>query len=153
MTGRIVAEPEVKAMLAAHGVRVPLGTTLTGDIAHVDIAHLRAPLVVKAFGPSIVHKTEVGAVQIGVAHADVAEVVTAMGNRVHAAGFLVEEQCGPGVELIIGVVDRGFGPMAAVGFGGTLAEVLDDVSMRCLPITRLEALTMLDELRGAAPTT
>jgi acyl-CoA synthetase (NDP forming) len=142
---RVVPEPEVKAMLAARGVEVPQGTTLVDDLAH-----LHAPLVVKAYGPTIVHKSDVGAVQLGVAHDEVADVVAAMAARVDAAGFLVEEQCAPGVELIVGVVDRGFGPMVAVGFGGTLTEVLDDVVLRCAPVGHDDALAMLDELRGAA---
>lgn len=144
MTTRVVPEHEVKAMLAARGVQVPRGTT---DLTTIDA--LRAPLVVKAFGPTIVHKSDIGAVQLGVAHADVAGVVAAMGARVDAAGFLVEEQGASGIELIVGVVDRGYGPMVAVGLGGTLTEVLDDVVLRCAPVTHAEALTMLDELRGA----
>ncbi len=141
----VVPEPEVKAMLAARGVRVPSGTT---DLS--AITALAAPLVVKAFGPTIIHKSDIGAVQLGVAHDDVAAVVAAMGARVDAAGFLVEEQCAPGIELIVGVVDRGYGPMVAVGFGGTLTEVLDDVALRCVPVDHRDALAMLDELRGAA---
>jgi acyl-CoA synthetase (NDP forming) len=145
MTSRVVPEPEVKGMLAARGVRVPAGTT---DLS--AIAHLTAPLVVKAFGPTIVHKSDIGAVQLGVEHAGVAGVVAAMGARVEAAGFLVEERCAPGIELIVGVVDRGYGPMVAVGFGGTLTEVLDDVALRCVPVDHQAALAMLDDLRGAA---
>ena len=142
---RVVPEPDVKAMLAARGVRVPAGTTNIDDIAH-----LSAPLVVKAFGPGIVHKSDIGAVQLGVAHVDVAGVAAAMAQRVAADGFLVEEQCAAGIELIVGVVDRGFGQMIAVGFGGTLTEVLDDVALRCVPVTHVDVLAMLDELRGAA---
>jgi acyl-CoA synthetase (NDP forming) len=145
MSARVVPEPEVKAMLVARGVRVPSGTT-----DPTAVSHLSAPLVVKAFGPTIIHKSDIGAVQLGVATDDVAAVVAAMGARVDAAGFLVEEQCAPGIELIVGVVDRGYGPMVAVGFGGTLTEVLDDVALRCVPIDRGDALAMLDELRGAA---
>ena len=145
MSERVIPEPEVKVMLVARGVRVPSGTT-----DPTAVSHLSAPLVVKAFGPTIIHKSDIGAVQLGVAHVDVAAVVSAMGARVEAAGFLVEEQCAPGIELIVGVVDRGYGLMVAVGFGGTLTEVLDDVALRCVPIDRDDALAMLDELRGAA---
>jgi len=148
MTRRVVPEPEVKAMLAARGVRVPRGITQV-DIAPVEIAHLHAPLVVKAYGPAIVHKSDIGAVQLNVTHTDVPMVIAAMGQRVDAVGFLVEEQCDAGIELVVGVVDRGYGPMAAVGFGGIYAEVLDDIIMRCLPVTHADALAMLDALRGA----
>lgn len=147
----VVPEPQVKAMLAVRRVTVPAGVTFdAGAPVPATVAGLRAPLVVKAFGQSIVHKSDIGAVQLGVTHDDVAGVVAAMGGRVDAAGFLVEEQCAPGVELIVGVVDRGYGPMVAVGFGGTLTEVLDDVALRCAPVGHEDALAMLDELRGAA---
>ena len=74
MSERVIPEPEVKAMLVARGVRVPSGTT-----DPTAVSHLSAPLVVKAFGPTIIHKSDIGAVQLGVAHVDVAAVVSAMG--------------------------------------------------------------------------
>jgi acyl-CoA synthetase (NDP forming) len=141
---RVVPEHEVKAMLAAHGVRVPQGTT---DLDAID--GLRAPLVLKAFGPHIVHKSDIGGVRLGLTHAEVAAAAADMRARLSPAGLLVEEQLPAGIELIVGVVDRGYGPMVAVGMGGTLTEVLDDVVLRCAPVTLDDAHAMLAELRGA----
>ncbi|HEV8296479.1 MAG TPA: acetate--CoA ligase family protein, partial [Acidimicrobiales bacterium] len=142
---RVVPEHEVKALLAARGLRVPQGTTNLEAIGD-----LRAPLVLKAFGPAIVHKSDIGAVQLGLSHADIPAAAAEMRARLDPAGLLVEEQSPAGVELIVGVVDRGYGPMVAVGMGGTLTEVLDDIVLRCAPVTKADARAMLDDLRGAA---
>jgi acyl-CoA synthetase (NDP forming) len=54
-----------------------------------------------------------------------------------------------GVEMLVGVVnDRQFGPSLACGAGGTLVEVLKDVSVRLTPVTASDAASMLRELRS-----
>src|SRR5204862_3382865 len=107
------------------------------------------PLVLKAFGPGIVHKSDVGAVRVGLGPDDLEGAAAAM--PAEAAGWLVEEQAPPGVELIVGVVRRpGFGLLALVGLGGTLTELVGDVCMRLCPLTADDADAMLDGFRGAA---
>jgi acyl-CoA synthetase (NDP forming) len=138
-----VPEHEVKAMLARHGVAVPKGTT---DLAATGA--LRAPLVVKAYGAGIVHKSELGAVRLGVTHEQVDAVAKKLLAIPGAAGVLVEEQAAPGRELLVGVVDRGFGPTLALGMGGTLTEIIDDVALRLLPATEDGVIAMLDSLRS-----
>ncbi|HEX7095238.1 MAG TPA: acetate--CoA ligase family protein [Acidimicrobiales bacterium] len=140
---RFVPEHETKSLLARHGVTVPRGTT---DPAATS--ELREPFAVKAFGPSLVHKSDVGAVRLGVSHAELDKVVADLLAIDGATGVLVEEQAEPGVELLVGIVDRGLGPMLAVGMGGTLTEVIDDVTLRLLPVTADDVRAMLRELRG-----
>jgi acyl-CoA synthetase (NDP forming) len=142
-TLRFVPEHEVKAMLASHGVPVPRGTT---DPAAASA--LRAPLVVKAYGDGIVHKSELGAVRLGVRHDELDGVVAEMLRIPGAQGVLVEEQADAGRELLVGVVDRGFGPTLAIGMGGTLTEIIDDVALRMLPVTDDDVAQMLSELRS-----
>jgi acyl-CoA synthetase (NDP forming) len=68
---------------------------------------------------------------------------------VKPTGFVVQRMALPGVEMLIGVVnDRQFGPTVACGAGGTLVELLKDVSIRLTPLTRLDATRMLNELRS-----
>ncbi len=56
----------------------------------------------------------------------------------------------PGVELIVGGRRDGvFGPAVLVGFGGILAEVLDDVAVLLAPVTPAEVVARLEGLRGA----
>ena len=159
-----VPEPEVKALLAAAGVAVPKGVVAAyadtvanpSMLADLVAAHgMDEPLVLKGFGGSLVHKSDVGAVRLGVAAyelnyeaAQMAVAVTEAGGRL--GGFLVEEQADAGVELLVGVVDRPpFGPVAALGLGGTLTEVLDEVVLRLAPISRADAEEMVTGFKGA----
>lgn len=159
-----VPEPEVKALLAAAGVAVPKGVVAAYDdtvanpsmLADLVAAHgMDEPLVLKGFGGSLVHKSDVGAVRLGVAAyelnyeaAQMAVAVAEAGGRLD--GFLVEEQAEAGVELLVGVVDRPpFGLVAALGLGGTLTEVLDEVVLRLAPISRGDAQEMVRGFKGA----
>ncbi len=160
----IVPEPEVKEQLAAVGVTVPKGVSAAVDevvanpsvLADLVVAHgLTQPLVLKGYGEGLAHKSDVGAVRLGLSGyelnfeaAEMAVAVAEAGGRL--GGFLVEEQADAGVELLVGVVDRPpFGPVAALGLGGTLAEVLDEVVLRLAPISRADAEEMVTGFRGA----
>ena len=145
----LVPEPVVKAWLAGRGVVVPERLDEAAD----------GPLVVKAYGPGIVHKSELGAVRLRVRPGDLAAAQDEMRRAVEAggataAGFLVEEQVVAGVEMIVGVVNHaGYGPMLAVGTGGVLAEALDDVAMRPLPVGADDVEAMVAELRTGSALT
>jgi acyl-CoA synthetase (NDP forming) len=63
-------------------------------------------------------------------------------------GFLLQRMAPSGPELIVGVVgDPRFGPLVAVGAGGTTAELIGDVQVRLAPVGPREAASMLRELR------
>jgi acyl-CoA synthetase (NDP forming) len=151
---RVVPEHVAKATLAARGIRVPQGVVLDqrSDPAGWSqrAAALVAPLVVKAFGPAIVHKSDVGAVALGIEHDDLRASIEAMDASlascgIEPAGYLVEEQEAPGLELLVGVVRRPpFGLAAAIGLGGVLAEVLDEVDFRLLPLGEQDIEELLD---------
>ena len=128
-------------------------------------ARIGGRVAVKAFGPDIVHKTEIGGVALEVSGADEVEgPAREIADRMAAArisieGFLVQEMVEGGVEMLVGVAhDPLFGPVVAVGAGGTIVELLKDVSVRITPITDLDAQEMvrslgtfplLDGFRGA----
>jgi acyl-CoA synthetase (NDP forming) len=64
-------------------------------------------------------------------------------------GFLVQRMAPSGAEMLVGVVnDPQFGPTIACGAGGTMVELLKDVSVRLSPLTRTDAVTMVRELRS-----
>ncbi|HUH07681.1 MAG TPA: GNAT family N-acetyltransferase [Egibacteraceae bacterium] len=114
------------------------------------------PVAVKAAAP--VHKTELGGIRLGLTTPDeAAEAVRdidaalrdAGRDDVADAGFLVQEMVGDGVEMALGVShDRTFGPILMVGLGGTLVELLRDVSVRIHPLTDADVEEMLSSLRG-----
>ncbi|WP_017592481.1 acetate--CoA ligase family protein [Nocardiopsis potens] len=153
-----VPEHRAKALAARAGVPVPRGA-VAGSAAGAAraAAGLRPPLVLKAHGPGLLHKSDAGAVRLGLAGPDeVAAAAEEMGRSLAgagyaAAGFLVEEQAEAGVELIVGVLaDPAFGPVLMVGLGGVWTEVLDDAAVLPCPVRRGEVESMLAGLRGAA---
>lgn len=163
----LVPEPVVKDALRDLGIIVPRGVTVAdGAEASVAAKRLDGAVALKAFGPGIVHKSDVGAVQVGVAADEVEDATVAMTarlaeHRITPAGFLVEAQHGPGVELIVGAVRHdSFGPVVLLGAGGTLTELVDRTVMGLYPLDEASARTMLadfpapallDGARGADP--
>jgi len=66
------------------------------------------------------------------------------------AGVLVSEMVTDGLETIVGVVnDACFGPVVVFGLGGILAETIRDVTYRVAPFDKVEAQSMIREIRGA----
>lgn len=109
------------------------------------------PVVVKAMRKELLHKSEAGAVRVGLRDSgDVREACEALAARLGPVRFLIQEQVGPGVELLVGGRrDPVFGPVIAVGTGGVLAEAAQDVSLALAPPYLDEARQMLREgLRG-----
>ena len=69
---------------------------------------------------------------------------------VEVKGILLEKMVPKGVELIVGIQnDPQFGPTIMVGLGGIMTEIMDDVSFRMLPISTLDAKSMINELKGS----
>ena len=109
--------------------------------------------MLKAVGPAILHKTEVGGVRLGLATAAaVREAAEQMSSRIEGlTQFLVQPMVTGGVEVIVGVVrDPTFGPLLVYGSGGTLVELLSDAALSLHPLTDTDAAAMLDEVRGTA---
>ncbi len=153
-TGRLaLAEPDGKTLLAAHGIAVPRGRFVdTPDDAGQVCAGFEFPVAVKGVSPTLIHKSDAGAVHLGLG--DAAAVGTACAEITDSVGdldgFLVEEMAPAGHEVIVGgVIDPQFGPVVMVGLGGVFVEVLADVAFRICPIDRIEAADMIDELRAA----
>ena len=107
---------------------------------------------VKAVSSSLIHKSDIGAVRLGVLGADQMRasfdaVSAAAGQR--EPTVLITPMRRGGIELLVGVVrDVQWGLLLAVGLGGIWTEILDDASVRRLPVDRAEVARMLDELRG-----
>ncbi len=151
-------EPSGKALLAWFGLRVPAFRVVNcaQDLASIGTA-LHPPYVLKAVSTQVVHKSDIGAVKLGLQTlAEVARHMEGMraslaGNGIEPESWLVEEMAAPGLECVVGgVMDPEFGPMVMVGVGGIFVELLADVSFRICPIGRADALDMLEELRTAA---
>jgi acetyltransferase len=156
---RVLTEAEAKALLARYGVPRPPETLVTSAEAAAAAARIGGPVALKVQSPDITHKTEAGAVALGVSgEAGVREAyqrVVAAAKAAHPEaaidGVLVQAMAPPGHEMILGVTrDPDFGPMLMVGLGGIHVEVLRDVVFSPVPIGDDEALSLLGELKGAA---
>jgi acyl-CoA synthetase (NDP forming) len=156
--GEIWGEERSRALLASAGFPlVPATFAKTIDDAQAAAQRYGFPVALKGAVPAVAHKTDIGGVELGVGSSEelraaakrMSEAITATGRR--ADGFLVSPMRPPGVELIAGIVRNPvWGPVLAVGFGGTWAEVLSDTSLRVLPVDEDEVRDMLSELRGAS---
>ncbi|HEB90209.1 MAG TPA: hypothetical protein ENI85_11610 [Deltaproteobacteria bacterium] len=150
---RTLSEPASKEIVAAYGVRFPK-ERLAGDPAAVVRAadEIGYPVVLKLAGEGIAHKTERGLVRMGIADATSAEAEARdlLGRARPEDGdvaILVAEQVRGQRELIAGLVrDPQFGPCVLLGLGGILAEAVGDAVFAVAPITRAEALAMVEGL-------
>jgi acetyltransferase len=158
-----VALPERESLerLAAAGIPVTPFRAVALD-ADAAVAAWRetggGAVAVKLDVTGLAHKTEAGAVRLGLADeralratvAELAAVAAGLGDGEAARGLLVEPMAMPGVELIVGGrQDPIFGSAVLVGLGGILAEVLDDVAVLLAPVDPVLVVERLARLRGA----
>jgi len=150
---REVGETESKEILEAYGFITPKGSVATTAEQAANIAEqLGYPVVLKIWSPDILHKSDIGGVKVGLN--DAGEVMDAFDLMMYRIpkklpdadilGVLVEEMCRSGKEVILGMNrDAHFGPLMMFGMGGTMVEVLKDVSFYLAPLTADEAKQML----------
>ena len=153
------SEHESKELISAWGVPVAQEITANDSAAAVAAAEsIGYPVVVKADSPDILHKTEAGLVRLGLTGAEQVRsaVDEVMSNAALAApegtinGALVQEMVSGGVEVIVGVsYDQQLGPVLLYGTGGVTVEVYNDVALRLCPVTRAEAVEMIDQVKGS----
>jgi acetyl-CoA synthetase len=158
---RVIPERESLELLRAAGVSVVASESVTGRDAKAMAAEAALaaervgwPVAVKLDAPGLAHKSDLGAVVLGVGNRRELEAairhVLAAGRDQDPDGVLIQPMAKAGVELIVGARrDPQFGPLVMVGLGGVLAEVLDDVVLRLVPVTADDAREMLSELRGS----
>jgi len=146
---------ETQAFLEAAGVAVPRARIVKSATEAARAAsELGLPVVLKASGGRILHKSDVGGVKLNLKTAAAvkrayADFAARLGEDLE--GAIVQEMVEGGAEMVVGaVVDPVFGPVVAYGSGGVLVELLGDVSFRIQPLTDLDVTEMLDEVKGSA---
>ena len=148
----LFTEWEAKQRLARVGVPVPRGEVARDAAEAVAAAaRLGGPVAVKAMGRGLAHKSEMGAVRLGLEAPSEIEAaardLAPLGDR-----LLVERMAGDGVaEVIAGVYrDPQVGLVLLVGSGGVLAELAGDRAVLLAPAARAEVETAFAGLRVAA---
>jgi acetyl-CoA synthetase (ADP-forming) len=150
---------DLPRLVAAYGIAVPrVVACATADQAIAAAAAMGFPVVLKGSVTGVTHKTELQAVKLGLTDAeaiaaawrDIVASITQRGLASAFNGCIVQEQVSPGPELLLSIRrDAQFGPLVMVGAGGTLVELLHDVTSAPAPLSRETALRMVRGLRIA----
>ena len=155
--GRLT-EAEAKTLLRAAGIRTTEERLAATAQAAVEAASIIGyPVVMKAVCRDLVHKSDIGAVRIGLR--DAGAVLTAWNEIVANVkrhlpdsdldGCVVQQMVEGGVEAIVGAKwDAQFGAVVLVGAGGTLVEILNDVALALAPLTHERAQALLRGLKA-----
>jgi acyl-CoA synthetase (NDP forming) len=159
--GEALSEYSSKQVLKAYGIKSSRDVLCESASAAVKAAQgFGFPVVMKVSSPDLLHKSDLGLVQVGVDSAKAVRLAydvmlrkarRAGGRDARVDGVLVSEMVTGGVETVVGVShDPLFGPVVMAGLGGIFVEVLKDVTFRVPPFGEDEARRMLKELKGFA---
>jgi len=145
-----VLEPDAKRILDLTGFDVPRSKTVKTPAEATDAASIIGyPVVAKVVSPDLIHKSDTGGVVVGIENDH--RLIDAFNRFSKFGGFegmLVEEMVS-GVELIIGAkIDRQFGLVILLGFGGTATEIYQDTSLRMAPLTQSDVHSMMRNLKA-----
>ena len=149
---------EVRACLSAISIPLPPGgVATTAEEAAAIAAQIGFPVAVKLASHTLVHKTEIGGVQLNLAtdaevrgaYDKIAAQLAQDRNLEAMEGVLVQPMVTGGVEVMAGMVqDPSFGPLIGFGLGGIHVEILGDVRFRITPLTELDAADLIRGIKG-----
>lgn len=149
-----LSEFDSKQLIAKYGVPVvPERLAQSSDEAVEAASEIGYPVVLKACGPEITHKTERELVVVGIRGEEELrfafdKIIGNLGDTPRE-GVLVQQMVSGERELVIGLIrDPQFGPCVMFGLGGIFTEILKDISFRVAPITEEEALQMMEDIRA-----
>lgn len=157
--GRNVLFPhEAAAVVKAYGVNAPdsgLATTVEEAVAFAD--EIGYPVVMKVVSSDIMHKSDVGGVELNLSNAEMVgiafqEIMRKSRRALPLAkidGITVDKMVPLGREMIIGMSrDPQFGPMVMFGLGGIYVNFLQDVAFRLAPLNERDAQEMMEETKS-----
>jgi acetyltransferase len=151
---------EAFRILTAYGIPM-VGTKICRHLDEVfDASHaLGYPVVLKVSSPEVMHKSEIGGVQLDLRNdSDLGMAFHKLTMRLQAAGidpeavqFLVQHMVEGGREVLLGINQiPTFGSIVAFGLGGIYVEALKDIALRMTPLTTEDAQDMVQSIRGLA---
>ena len=164
---RWLAEHEAKELLRSAGLPAVEGRLVESeDDAVVALSELGGHVAVKLSAPSVQHKADIGALELGVSTEEAVRAahrrLAALGGEQHEAtvegaaveggepgGILVERMAAPGVELLVSARADAVVPCIVVAIGGAWTELLDDAAIVPLPATSARVEAAIRALRGA----
>lgn len=149
-----LTEYESKKLLAFYGIPTVREKLIKDRNDLIPAARdLGYPIVLKGCSPHFSHKTEQDVIRLDIRTDDEAleafDILVKKLNGHPVAGVLVQEMVRGGRELMAGMTrDVQFGPCVMFGLGGIFSEILKDVAFRVAPLSRAEALRMMETIRG-----
>ena len=150
---------EAKQIAAAYEIATPaegLATSVDNAVAMAN--EIGFPVVLKIASADILHKTDAGGVITGIEDVDavrasytaILDNAKAYNSDASIDGVQVQAQVHGGLEVIVGATtDPVFGKLVAFGLGGTLVEVLQDITFRLAPAESADAQAMLNDISGS----
>ena len=154
----LLSEPDVIRLVEAYGIPYPgFGVARSDEEAARIAEELGYPVVLKVVSADVVHKSDVGGVEVGLSDAESVRaaywrILNSVSDRVPSAtidGLLVCEEAPPGLEVIIGgLEDELFGPTVMFGMGGVFVELFRDVVFRVAPLERRDVEEMIREVQA-----
>ena len=152
-------EHEAFDLAKYYGIPTPNAVLVKSPKEAYDLAdRVGYPIALKVVSPDISHKSDVGGVKLGLMNReDTAKAVEEMLRTVptkapnaRIAGIIMYKMAPPGLEVIVGGVrDNVFGAAVMFGLGGIFVEVLKDVSFRISPLSREDAIEMIEEIKAS----
>jgi acetyl coenzyme A synthetase (ADP forming)-like protein len=145
---------DVDALLSCYGISAAKSAKGNSPAKAAIVARgLKGKVALKAIAPGLLHKTDAGGVKVGLAPEEVEDAAKEMEDRLRKEGFavssfMVQEMVSGAVEMFVGVThDPTFGPLIACGAGGTLVELVRDVSVGLTPLSKQDAERMVSSLK------
>lgn len=158
MSEKMLTEAEGYQLLSDFGIPAPqFKIVKSAEEAAKAGATIGFPVVMKIVSQQIIHKSDAGGVIVGVtgkddardAYKKIVESAKAYDPEAVIDGIIVEEMAKPGLELILGgKTDPAFGKVITFGMGGTLVELMKDVTLRILPVSEEDIRTMITEINA-----
>jgi len=148
---KTLSEYESRLIIESAGVFVAAAAlTKTKEQAIQEAEAMGYPVAMKGCSAELSHKTEAGMVALNITDSNqVAQVFDELISKAkNLDGILVEKMVRGSREFVIGLSrDPSFGPCVMFGLGGIFTEALKDVTFRVAPLTREDALEMIDEIK------
>ena len=151
-------EWEAKASISGQGISIPKGVKSDCKDILMNAGKIGFPLAVKLLNKDLLHKTDIGAVQLNVKNEMQLKksVVTIQDNlkpykdKYNSNFFLLEEMLpAPICELVVGIKrDRHFGLVLTLGSGGVFADLFKDYHLLLLPVHRDEIIQKIMTLKA-----
>jgi acetyltransferase len=153
-----IPEVETIEFLQSYGLPAPRGKlAATAEEAVAVAEEIGYPVVMKVVSDDIIHKSDVKGVELNLRSAG---EVKAAWDRIHSnalsavpdatiTGLYVIKMISGAEEIILGITrDPSFGPVLMFGLGGIFVEVFKDVSFGVAPLSREDALSMIENTRA-----